>query len=164
MRTTTLIFLLIPLFILSACEQQNPANQTNPERISYDANVHDKTFGKYIIHINALTTAQLSTEVARGHKITRSKNQAMINVAVREKQDSGEMPITAAVKVIAKNLSSQLKNVRLREIKESDPVAIYYIGELPVSNEETLVFDLDITPAGSDKPVLISYRQQFFTQ
>ncbi len=163
-RPVTLIFLLLPLILSSACEQQNPSNQTNPSRITYGVNVHEKTFGNYIIHVNALTTDQLSTEVARGYKIARSKNRAMINISVREKHADGEMPVTATVNIVAKNLSSQLKNVKLREIKETDPVAIYYIGELPVSHEETLIFDLDVMPAGTNEPVLLSYRQQFFTK
>lgn len=88
----------------------------------------------------------------------------MMNVSVREKQADGEIPVTASVNVIAKNLSNQQKNVKLREIKETDPVAIYYIGELPVSNGENIVFELDITPAGATEPLLLSYSQQFFTE
>jgi hypothetical protein len=159
-----LAFLLIPLVLLGACEQQSTSNQSNSARTAYATNVHDKDFGNYAIHINALTTDQLPTEVARGYKISRSKNRVLLNVSVREKQANGETPVTAAVVVIAKNLSSQQKNVKLREIKDTDPVAIYYIGELPVSNEETITFELDVTPAGASKPLLLSYTQQFFTQ
>jgi len=159
-----LAFFLIPLVLLGACEQQSTSNQSNSARIAYAVNVHDKEFGNYMIHVNALTTDQLPTEVARGYKISRSKNRALLNVSVREKQANGETPITASVVVIAKNLSSQQKNVKLREIKDTDPVAIYYIGELPVSNEETITFELDVTPAGASEPLLLSYKQQFFTQ
>ena len=164
MRRITLTFLLIPLILLGGCDQQAGSNQASTNRIAYDANVHDKEFGNYVIHVNALTTDQLPTEVARGYKISRSKNRAMINISVREKQNDNEVPITASIKVVAKNLSNQLKNVDIREIKDTDPVAIYYIGELPVSNEETMVFDIDVMPAGASKPVMISYRQQFFTE
>ena len=163
-RIIILPFLLISLVLLGACEQQGETNQTNPERISYADNVHEKSFGKYIIHINALTTDQLPTEVARGYKISRSKNRAMLNVSVREKQGEAEIPVTASISVIAKNLSNQLKSVKLREIKDTDPIAIYYIGELPVGNEETIVYDIDATPAGATKPILVSYRHQFFTE
>ncbi len=163
-RTIILPVLLIVFILLGACEQQSETSLTNPNRITYEANVHDKAFGKHIIHINALTTDQLPVEVARGYKISRSKNRAMLNVSVREVQGETETPVTATVKVIAKNLSSQLKNIKLREIKETEPVAIYYIGELPVGNEETLVFNIDVTPTGASKPILVSYRQKFFTQ
>jgi len=163
-NTIALSLILASLFLLSACEQQANSNQTNPNRISYEANVHDKTFGNHIIHINALTTDQLPTEVAKAYKISRSKNRAMMNVSIREKNADGETPVSANIKVTAKNLTNQLKNMSVREIKETDPLAIYYIGELPVSNEETLVFEIDITPAGTSEPILLSYRQQFFTQ
>jgi uncharacterized protein DUF4426 len=167
MRTSnivTLAFVLIPLVLLGACEQQSATNQSNSGRITYETSVHDKEFGNYIIHINALTTDQLPAEIARGYKISRSKNRAMINVAVQKKQADGEIPVTASINVIAKNLSSQLKNVKLREFIESEPNAIYYIGELPVSNEETIVFDLDVTPIGATETILLSYKQQFFTE
>jgi Domain of unknown function (DUF4426) len=163
-KAVTKIFLLIPLILLGACEQQGTTSQTSPARVAYDSNVHEKEFGNYIIHINALTTDQLPTEVAQGYKISRSKNRAMMNVSVREKQADGEIPITASVHIVAKNLAGQLKNVKLREIKDNDPVAIYYIGELPVSHEETITFDLDVIPTGASEPVLLSYRQQFYTK
>lgn len=156
--------LLTSLILLGACEQQAATSETNPKRIAYEANVHDKQIGNYVIHVNALTTDQLPTEVARGYKISRSKNRAMLNVSVREKGAEGETPITATFNVIAKNLSNQQKNVSLREIKETVPLAIYYIGELAVSNEETMTFELDVTPAGAAEPILLSYSQQFFTQ
>lgn len=163
MRISKLAFLLIPMILLCACDQQSASNPSNSYRITYAENIHDMEIGNYIIHINALTTEQLPTEVARSYNISRSKNRAMVNVSVREKQADGEIPITALVNVIAKNLSSQLKSVKLREIKETDPVAVYYIGELLVSNEETITFELDVTPTGTTKAILLSYTQQFFT-
>jgi len=87
----------------------------------------------------------------------------MLNVSVRERQKQMEVPVAASISVIAKNLSSQLKSIELREVREIDSVAIYYIGELSVGNEETLVFDIDVKPVGSTKTFLVSYRQKFFT-
>lgn len=163
-NTATLSLILILLFFLSACDQQTSSNSANASRINFDTNVHNKELENFIIHVNALTTDQLPPEVARGYNISRSKSRAMINVSVREKQTDGELPITASVTVLARNLSNQLKNIKFREIKEEGPLAIYYIAELPVSNEEIIVFDLDVTPAGANKPFLLSYRQQFYTQ
>ena len=137
---------------------------SDPSRVTFAANEHDKQIGEYVVYINAITTDQLPTEVARGYKISRSKNRAMLNVSVKENDVDGQKPVTASVNVIAKNLSSQQKNVALREIKETDPAAIYYIGELPVSNEETITFELDVTPDGATEPLLLSYNQQFFTE
>jgi len=163
-KTLTLTFLLISLIFLGACDQQSASSQSNSSRITYEANEHDRQIGNYIVHINALTTDQLPSEVARGYKISRSKNRAMLNISVQEKQADAETPVTASINVVAKNLSNQQKNVVIREIQESDPIAIYYIGELPVSNEETITFELNVTPAGATAPLLLSYSQQFFTE
>ena len=46
------------------------------------------------------------------------------------------------------NLTGQLKNVTMRRIEEQD--AIYYIGETPVANRETLMFDITVQPEGVD--------------
>jgi len=162
--TVTLTFLLIPLIFLSGCDQQTGSSQADGSRIAYEANINDMTFGNYTIHINALTTDLLPAEVARGYKISRSKNQAILNVSVQEKQAEGLTSISASINVVAKNLSSQLKNVDLREIIESDPDAIYYIGELPVGHEETIIFDLDVTPAGATETILLAYSQKFYTE
>ena len=163
-KSVTLTSLLISLIFLSACEQEAAPGAANSARISLGSNEHDKEFGNYAIHVNAITTDQLPTEVAQGYKISRSKNHAMLNVSVRKKSADGELPVTAKVSVVAKNLSNQLKDVKLREIKETDPIAIYYIGEVSVNNDETLVFDVDVIPEGSSEPVLLSYRQRFFTE
>ena len=163
-NTCRLFLILIPLFVVTACEQQTASNLPASSRITFAANEHDKQIGEYVIHVNALTNSQLPAVVARGYNISRSQSRAMMNVAVRRKMPEGELPITASVKVIAKNLSNQLKDVDLREIKEDEPLAIYYIGVLPVSHEETIVFDLDVIPEGESEPVLLSYRQQFFTE
>jgi hypothetical protein len=49
----------------------------------------------------------------------------------------------------------------MRTITEGD--AIYYIGETPVANRETLIFDITITPEGVDKSVDVRFKRQFFT-
>lgn len=163
-KTVKFIGLVVSLILLGACDQQSATSQSDSSRVSFAANEHDKQIGNYTVYINALTTDQLPTEVARGYKISRSKNRAMLNVSVQEKTADGQIPVTASVNVVAKNLSSQQKNVELREIKETDPAAIYYIGELPVSNEETITFELDVVPDGAADTLLLSYNQQFFTQ
>ncbi len=157
--------LFIPLVTLQGCEQGTTVSSTSAApRVSFEANEHNKAFGNYVVHVNALTTDQLPTEVARGYQIARSQNRAMLNVSVRKNISGNEQPVSAKVDVVVKNLSNQIKDIKLREIRDSDPVAIYYIGEVPVNHEETLVFDVDLTPEGETDAILLSYRQRFFTQ
>ena len=62
----------------------------------------------------------------------------------------------------ATNLTRQLKNLNTRELSSNG--AIYYIAETAVNNEETLNFDLSITPEGETVALSFSFQQQFFTE
>jgi hypothetical protein len=59
------------------------------------------------------------------------------------------------------NLTGQLKNITMRKIQEQE--AIYYIGETPVANHETLIFDLSITPEGSAVTSDVRFKRKFYT-
>jgi hypothetical protein len=49
----------------------------------------------------------------------------------------------------------------MREIKEQD--AVYYIGETPVANRETLIFDITVTPEGITAPSEVRFKREFYT-
>jgi hypothetical protein len=118
--------------------------------------------GDYVVHFSAQTTDQLPPEVARAYNILRSKNRAMLNVSVIRKSDS--LPVEAVVKVKTVNLTGQLKNVTMRMIEEpGETVAIYYIGETPVANRETLVFDISVTPMGESTSSDVRFKREFYT-
>ena len=158
------IFLLSAIFllILAGCESSEQPAADMPERITLGLHEHAKTFGNYTVHVNALTTDQLPSEVARSYRISRSKSRVMLNVVITQKENGTDKPVTASVTSVARNLASQLKNMPMREIVED--AAIYYIGELSVNNAETLNFDIDVTPKGLTSPYQLSYTQQFFTE
>lgn len=163
-RTTRLSLFLIPVLMFTGCDQGASVTTDSAERVSFQLNEHQRQFGDYVVHVNALTTDQLPTEVAQGYQIARSKNRAMLNVSVQKQAGASETAIPAKIDVVVKNLTNQIKDISVREIRETEPQAIYYIGEVPVSHEETLVFNIDLTPEGATDPILLSYRQRFFTQ
>jgi hypothetical protein len=115
--------------------------------------------GDHIVHFSAQSTDQLPPEVARAYNIVRSKNRAMLNVSVLRESD--HKPVMADVTVKTVNLTGQLKNVTMRQIEEQD--AIYYIGEIPVANRETLIFDISVRPEGTDTASDVRFKRQFFT-
>ncbi|ANO50347.1 hypothetical protein BA177_03170 [Woeseia oceani] len=117
------------------------------------------TVNGYSVHFSAQSTDQLPTEVARQYNIVRSKNRAMLNVSIIS-EATGESG-TGSVEVKTVNLTGQLKTVTMRKIQEQD--AVYYIGEIPVANSETLVFDITITPDNSDEPIEVRFKRQFYT-
>lgn len=118
-------------------------------------------FGDFTLHFNALTTDQLTAEVAQRHGIVRSGNRAMLNVSIlRNREGAIGVPVRGTVEVSAANLTGQLKPVSLREITEAE--AIYYIGESNVADGETLVYTIDATPVDETAPMSVRYMKQFF--
>lgn len=120
--------------------------------------------GDYVIHYNALNTTILSPKMAENYNITRSKNRALLTIAVRKKAAEGEMldrAVSATVSAGMVNLSEQYSPIEMREIRE--PAAIYYIGVFPISKAETLGFTLKVTPEGKGEPHEFKFRQEFFT-
>ena len=53
-----------------------------------------------------------------------------------------------------------LRKIDLREVTEQN--AIYYIGELAISDGETLDFNVSVKPEGGDERIL-EFRKEFFT-
>lgn len=115
--------------------------------------------GDHVVHFSALSTDQIPPEVARAYNIVRSKNRAMLNVSVLDEATNESKSATVTVKTV--NLTGQLKNVVMRKIQEQD--AIYYIGEIPVANRETLVFDISVTPEGATEASELRFQRQFYS-
>ncbi len=156
MRKTTLLLMLTTSLALGACggpgenaeiPQAEPAGETF------------KDIGDYVVHFSALTTDQVPPDIAKNYGIVRSKNRAMLNVSVLRESDNSSVPATVNVKTT--NLTQQLKNVNMRRIDEQD--AIYYIGETPVANRETLIFDIEVTPEGASTSSDVRFTRQFYT-
>lgn len=153
-RTATCTLSL--LVLLAACGGPGDS-ATVPQ--AQPAEASSKTVDGYTVHFSAQSTDQLPPEVARQYNIVRSKNRAMLNVSIIDESDGTSTPADVAVKTV--NLTGQLKNVNMRKIQEQE--AIYYIGEIPVANSETLVFDIDVTPEGASDPIAVRFQRQFYT-
>ncbi|MDQ1363384.1 MAG: hypothetical protein QG652_1245 [Pseudomonadota bacterium] len=119
-------------------------------------------FGDYAVHYNALRTDTLTPEIAQAYQLTRRNNRVMVNITVQKKQADGKTtPHKAKVEGFASNLNAQVKSLEFREIQDGD--AIYYIAETQISNEETLKFDIKVTPDGGTRSTQVKFNQQFFT-
>lgn len=120
--------------------------------------------GEYRIHYNAISTDQLAPKVASAYNVVRSRNRALLNIAItREEDGTTGVPVEALVNVQAANLSGQVKNVNIRKIvEEGEYSAIYYVAEINVADGEMLIFDVYVTPEGHDKTYTVHFTQQFF--
>ncbi|MCW8903998.1 DUF4426 domain-containing protein [Sedimenticola sp.] len=115
----------------------------------------------YTIHHNAIPTALLSPEVASNYRIVRSKYRGLLNISViRDVPGTTGQPVTAKVSAYALNLIGRRHVIELREIREAD--AIYYIGDFPIVDRETLNFMLEVTPEDSPRPINATLTQDFY--
>ena len=159
MTNTRTLFTLCLLGLMTACGGGGDSANV-PE--AQPAGATSADIGDYVVHFSAQSTDQLPPEVARAYNILRSKNRAMLNVSIIREADG--VPVSGTVTVKTVNLTGQLKNVTMRRIEEpGDMLAIYYIGETPVANRETLVFDISVTPEGEDTVSEVRFKRQFYT-
>lgn len=86
----------------------------------------------------------------------------MLNVTIlhKEADQAPRKPVDGQVEVDAYNLNGQLKNLEMRRVSEGD--AIYYIGEVSISGQEILVFDITVTPTGETTPVKVKFKREFY--
>lgn len=118
--------------------------------------------GDVAIHYNAIPTTMLTPEVARQYGITRSSGRSLLNVSVLRKREGMPVATPAVVTAAATNLNGQRQDLRVREVREGE--AIYYLAEARFQDAETLTFDLEIIPEGSDEVIRTRFQQQFFAQ
>ena len=156
MKNSSAAVTLMSLALLAACGGPG-TDATVPQAEPAAASFVD--IGDHVVHFSAQSTDQLPPEVALTYNIVRSKNRAMLNVSVLE--DGTNVAVTADVTVKTVNLTGQLKNVTMRMIQEQE--AIYYIGETPVANQETLIFDISVRPDGVEEASEMRFKRQFYT-
>ena len=146
---------------LSGCEPTSETDATNIVEGVLDGTESSRDFGDYIVYFNALNTEQLTPEIARQYEIVRSKSRALLNVSIHRKQENAaSVAVTGAVSASAINLNGQLKPMTLREIREGE--AIYYIGELAITDAEIVIYTIDVTPINEPSRFSVRFKKQFF--
>jgi hypothetical protein len=121
-------------------------------------------FGDYVVHYNALNTNLLPPQVAQAYGITRSSSRALLNVTVLKKvMNNPGTPVDAKVTASGTNLTGQLRDIEIREVRDPEG-AIYYIGVFPVHHLETYNFQIQVAVEGEKNPLIVRFRQQFYTE
>jgi hypothetical protein len=149
---------------IAACEPAGTVDPTSTQDGVLPATEGNKDFGEYVLYFNALLTDQLSPDIAREYGIVRSKSRALLNVSVHRKLENGQSEaVTGAVSASAINLNGQLKTMALREVREE--TAIYYIGELAVTDGEVLIYTIEATPSiDPSRGFTVRFKKQFFVE
>ena len=149
--------------LLVGCGPSGTGAQSDNQQEILGATESFKDFGDYVLHFNALTTDQIAEAMAAEHGVVRSRNRALLNVSVLRNQNVGlATAVAAEVTASSRNLTAQLRNLPMREVREGD--AIYYIAEFAIDNAESLIFTVEATPEGSTETLEVSFQKQFFIE
>ncbi len=121
--------------------------------------------GEYVVHYNALNTSLLPPQMTQVYGIQRSPNKAMLIITALKKEENSVTgtPVHADVTASAVNLSGQRRNIEMREISDLSG-AVYYIGILTVYNLEKFKFTVNLQIEGLEKPAVVQFSQQFYTE
>lgn len=114
----------------------------------------------YQLHYMAMVTSELPPEVASAYDIVRSRKQGIVVLNLQH-QDAPLVSVASQTTGRIRNLIGQERLDDLREVREQD--AIYWIATFDFSHLETMRFDFQVTPQGSNKPLQLKFSQQFYT-
>lgn len=158
-RAASIACLAAATFLAAACGGPDVEPRAQPAQFSAETS---ENFGDYELHFNAVRTDQLTPEVASNYGIQRSTNRVLLNVTMLHKQAgaASPVPVEGQVSVNAYNLNGQLKNVNIRRITED--TAVYYVGEVSITGNEILVFEISATPAGETEAFTVKFQREFF--
>ena len=118
-----------------------------------------RTVGDYTVHYNALSSLDLSPEVARSYAISRSENRGLLNIAIRHKTGDGDQPAAARLSGEAINEVGQRQTLYFREVRETG--AIYYLAEPSVRPGDNWRFEIEVA-IDSGPTVPLRFSQEFF--
>ena len=160
LTTRPWLALVVGGVLAAGCGQERPPPPATPGVASELETATSRDFGDHGVYFNALRSDTLTPEIATSYGIVRSANRALVNISMSKKADGTPgIPVAGAVTVQAVNLNGQFKDLTLREVKEGS--AIYYIGDVSVADDETLVFTVTATPEGTSTPLTVKFQRQF---
>ena len=79
---------------------------------------------------------------------------------VRKADGTLGQPVAANVTALVANDTGQVKDSSVREVREGQ--SVYYIADFAVANGETLVFNIDVTPAGESVSHSLRFTRTFY--
>lgn len=115
----------------------------------------------YVVHYSAFNSTMLQPEVAKANDLMRSRQRAVMNIAVQRKMpDGSRKAVMAQLKGYTGALGGSERPLDFKMVSEGD--AIYYLAEFLIGNGEKLNFDIVVQPTPQASPIKISFTQEFF--
>jgi hypothetical protein len=143
---------------LAACGQSAPpAGKAQPAQPSAPTS---RVSGDFELHYNAIRSDTLPPAMAQAYDLERSRERVLVTVALlRRANDGRTASVDGTVTVRARRLTGQAADVEMRRIVEQ--TAISFIGKLPISGVEMVVFDIEAVPIDSGEKLNAEFRREF---
>jgi hypothetical protein len=118
--------------------------------------------GESRVYYSVVNTSFLNPQVAKQHKVVRSKSQALIHVSVQKKNDQGAfLPTSAIIQGHRAYNSQQRQPINFREIRKGNKT-IYYISDFPFQDAQQLNFQLSVQPDPNQPAFALNFYKQLF--
>ena len=120
-----------------------------------------KTFGNYDVHYSVINSTFIRPEIVRNYGITRGKDRALVNIAIRKRLPKGQ---TRAQRSLVTGKSSDLVHsaqLDFTEINEQN--AIYYIAPLRFNNREMRTFTIKVQPDPNIAAYTLKFSKTLYT-
>lgn len=118
-----------------------------------------QTLGNLEIHYNVFPSTMLTPEIASRNGLTRSNYRAILTVTALDNSTAGKPAVDINLSGQAQNLIGNTRQLSFNAVQEGN--ARYYLAEVPIVNEETYRFTLDIQSASASGTV--RFQQTFYT-
>lgn len=136
-------FTIVLLLTLSACGGSGPRPAEPMSQAQQEASVR---IGDVTARASVIETAVLDESVARGYGIARSKQSALLLVALR-RGETGDASVPARITATAADLRGHVQPIALRELRSGD--LLDYVGMVEIDPPDTLRFDVRIVVDGA---------------
>lgn len=114
-----------------------------------------QSYGALDVHYNIFNSTFLEPDIARAVGLNRSKDQAVINISMVKNGKGQKGSVTGGYK----NLLGQSTTLTFKEIDEGD--AVYYLSQFPITSQELLRFELQVTDS-EGKSHSLKFNQEVF--
>ncbi len=114
-----------------------------------------QSFDALDVHYNIFNSTFLEPDTARAVGLSRSKNQAVINISMVKDGKGQKGSVTGGYK----NLLGQSTTLTFKEIDEGN--AVYYLSQFPITSQELLRFELQVTDS-EGKSHSLKFNQEVF--
>jgi len=152
MKKAKLVSILL-IALLYACNNEKA-------EIPQAQNAQNNAFhiGEYTVYLNTSYTRDISNKIATKYGIEKSNNRIMLNVSILNNQS--KKSVESDIIANATNLLGQKKALKEMKFIENNSVSYAFFSD--ISNQETLIYNLSISPEQKYSKE-IQYTNKFFT-